>query len=64
MEQLNHIDLLEDGYTVKRKIDNLYLYRKQDKVIVAKVKSDGELEILIKLNILDDERRTKVLPYN
>jgi hypothetical protein len=41
------VDLLDDGYVYRRNVNDMRLYRKGTEVMVAKVKKDGELEVLI-----------------
>lgn len=56
---LYHADLLNDGYKVNRKIDDMYLYRKESHVIIARMHENGELEVLIQLHSLEGRNGDK-----
>lgn len=56
------VDLLDDGYVFKRNVDDMRLYRKGNEVMVAKIKNDGELEVLVHSVLLlgkDDYKEKK-----
>ena len=48
------LDILEDGFTFRRDIEDLRLYRKESKVIIIKKKEKGLAEILLNINIEED----------
>ena len=45
------IDLIEDGFTFRRDIEDLRLYRKENNIILIRRKEKGLAEILLNLNI-------------
>ena len=48
------VDLIEDGFILRRDIEDLRLYRKENKVIIIKKKEKGLAEILLNINIEED----------
>lgn len=59
MKEYRHIvDLIEDGYQFRRNVDDMRLYRKDNQVMLAKVKANGELEILIHSTLILEDGKS------
>lgn len=49
-------DIIEDGYKYRRKVEDLWMYRKEDKVLIARKHNEGELEVLLNLRVKEERK--------
>lgn len=56
MNEIYQVDLLEEGFRLRKIDGEMRLYRKEDEIIVANLKQDGKLEVLLHLDILDGKK--------
>lgn len=51
--ELYEADLIGEGYRMKRQIEDMRLYRKNDLIVIAKKDNQGKLEVLLNLKVLE-----------